>query len=154
PVLFVVNQLRAERLERRKAEAELHVIGLYEPAGKVGADTEAAVQVTLKDKAIFLVLCAHESVRWKVQVSPGVEIVKVLVGGCSPQQVTGVDVPVEYHVARQGPWGGDYFYAYEKGDSSYEDMVKRVRGLTGKDVTSFQGQYRHDGRPFLISRVK
>lgn len=45
--------------------------------------------------------------------------------------------------------GSDYFYAYQKGDSSYNTLVSRLQSMTGLTLKNFQGAY--SGSTFTVT---
>ena len=101
-----------------------------------------------------MVLCSYNSVIWQVQADKGAEIDRIIVGGYHMQDVIGSDAPVTYRVyerpekAKAEP---RFFYAHKPEDESYVKMAAAVRGLTGADITMFQGRYSYtDGPPFVV----
>jgi hypothetical protein len=125
--------LAARINERRIAEADVHVIGVYEAGA---ADGRVVVQI-----------------QWHVQAAAGVEVFKIIASGHHPQSVLGTtarvqslstegDVPPE--VRQQA------FYTYRDSGLLYDAMRERVKELTGKEPSSFQGRYDSGGKPFVI----
>jgi hypothetical protein len=140
--------------ERRIADAEIHVIGVYESGA---ADGRVVVRIESAARPVVLVVCARETVEWLVQPAKGIELVKIIASGHHPQSVLGTtarvqslstegDVPPE--VRRQA------FYTYRDSGLLYDVMRDRVKELTGKEPTSFQGRYDSEGKPFVIGAAK
>lgn len=114
-------------LQRRNipADAELHVIGVYEGAPAPDADTSpwwshchgeyadhvkchakfagshdtgfVDIDLTVTQNPIILALMSYEPVHWRLHASPGVRIAHVIVSGYYSQSVTGITegVPIE-----------------------------------------------------------
>jgi hypothetical protein len=141
----ILDELRKQDLAR----AEVHVVGVYESRAR-----KAVVEVREAKKPVILVLCAYESVTWSVQAAKDVEVVQVIASGYHKQAVEGVKVPVftySYDERSQGKDGRPfYFYTYDHDEEKYPNMVTKVRQLTGKKVTSFQGRYSFKKVPFVI----
>jgi hypothetical protein len=124
--------------------AELHVIGV----GYMSTVKPVRVDVTRAGKPLVLVLTGERPVDWHVQVHPDVNIERVILAGRGEQRLTGLPstVPV-VHRTREGH-DQDFFYAYQKESVSYDEMVKKLRAMTGLEVTSFQGS--KNGQHFTI----
>lgn len=146
--------LAARINERRIAEADVHVIGVYEAGA---ADGRVVVQIESAARPVVLVVCARETVQWHVQAAAGVEVFKIIASGHHPQSVLGTtarvqslstegDVPPE--VRQQA------FYTYRDSGLLYDAMRERVKELTGKEPSSFQGRYDSGGKPFVIGGNK
>ena len=147
------------------ASPALHVIGVYEGqtspgvAGRPSADfhkrhtdkhPERAVVVRISDTSRPLVLAftAYEKTLWKVDLKDGVKLVKVVLAGYHSQRISGISdsIPIEIYSYDPSPcehcWqSSEYFY-------SYKAPPKQLKGITGLDVTSFQGRYK--GSEFSI----
>jgi hypothetical protein len=139
--------------ERRIAEAEIHVLGVYR-----GGEKTRLVQVRIEsaDHPVVLVVCARETVHWQVRLAEGVELLKVIASGHFPQKVLGTDAAIQSSSSEgdDAPEIRDKaFYAYRKGGLLYEVMRDRVKELTGKEPSSFQGRYEPEGRPFVIGQA-
>lgn len=143
------TQVAQEINRRRMSQAEIHVVGLYEPGTP---DGQVVVRIAAASKPVVLVVCARDAVNWQVEVDEGVELLRVIASGHHPQLVSAGDVEVE-HLSREGDHPREVkekaFYAYRKG-LLHDEMVKRVKELTGQDVQTFQGRYDSEGQPFVI----
>jgi hypothetical protein len=140
---------------------DVSVVGVYVGARPPGAPAAppmggrrnvggASVEVRPTGRALVLVLCAYEPVKWELRVVPGARLEKVILSGYHDQEVTGVPqgVAVEEHTNDAKP--GDYFYAYSRRDASYLPTMAAVQRLTGRPVTTFQGRYAYGDRPFVV----
>lgn len=143
------QQIAREINRRRIAEAEVHVIGVYEAGSR---DGRIVVRIDSAKKPVVLVVCAREPVNWVVEVGSGVELLLVIASGHHPQKVFASGAEVQ-HLSTEGDHPREIqeqaFYAYRKG-ILYDEMLKRVKELTGQDVQSFQGRYDGEGKPFVI----
>lgn len=151
----VIEELDRQKLialQGKLAFAEVHVIGLHD-AQTVGG--EVIVNVNASEKPIILVLTAYSTVSWKVVPAKDAQLVQVIVGGYQPQKVDGVNVPLEsytYLPRQPGVARLRYFYAYREGDAMYQRMATQLRQITNKEITSFQGDLRYSGTPFVVGR--
>lgn len=140
--------------ERRIAQAEVHVIGVYE-AGST--DGKVVVRIDSAAKPVVLVVCAREAVQWDVRKSAEVELLKVIASGFHPQVVLGTNVPVQ-SLSTEGDHPPEVkdkaFYTYQSRGLRYDEMRERVKELTGKELSSFQGRYDGEGKPFVIGAKK
>lgn len=140
--------------ERRIAEAEIHVLGLYQAGEKTRV---VEVRIESADRPVVLVVCARESVHWQLRLAQGVELLKVFASGHFPQKVLGTDAAVQSSSSEgdDPPEVRDKaFYAYRNLGLLYETMRDRVKELTGQEPTSFQGRYEAEGKPFVIGQAK
>jgi hypothetical protein len=120
---------------------------------EVDMPEKVTVQVSLAQRPMILVLSAFESVQWHVMAVPEAQIQQIIIGGFHVQEVTGTAVPVLFQTYEGPPLSGggrNYFYAYKQDDKRYAEMVDKLRQLTGLEITTFQGQYHYNGRPFVI----
>lgn len=111
-------------------------------------EKEVLVDISDTTRPIILALTAYDKTNWKVKLSPGVEIKKVILAGYHTQRVSGVSegTPIETFTSDPSPCqrciqGGRHFY-------SYESPPMELREITGLEVTSFQGRYK--GESFSI----
>lgn len=145
----VLEEIRKQGLAR----AEVHVVGLYECRGK-----KALVEVNQTKKPVILVLCAYEGVTWSVQTAEGADVVQVIASGYHKQSVEGIDAPLlsySYDERTEAADGNSfYFYTYDHDEDHYQNMVSKVRQLTGKRVTSFQGRYSFKKVPFIVGTTE
>lgn len=90
---------------------------------------------------MLLALVGYESVKWQVTVDAGVQLHAVILSGYHKHSVQGLPpgTPVLKCTAEDG--SRLYFYAYEVNQRRFDEMLRRVRQLTGLEVLSFQGTY-------------
>ncbi|HZL91575.1 MAG TPA: hypothetical protein VFB96_24610 [Pirellulaceae bacterium] len=140
--------------ERRIAEAEIHVIGVYESGA---ADGRVVVRIESAARPVVLVVCARETVQWHVQPAKGVELLKIIASGHHPQKVLGTAARVQ-SLSVEGDETPEAreraFYTYRNSGLLYDAMRERVKELTGKEPTTFQGRYDAEGKPFVIGPKK
>ncbi|AMV25378.1 hypothetical protein VT84_13335 [Gemmata sp. SH-PL17] len=95
-------------------------------------------------KSVILVLTSYESCRWLIEVEEGGEVAAVILGGGAPQEVGGVSAPVLYLVANdpyKKPRAGDRIgIAYDVNSKEYAVQEEKIKSITGKPFTNFQGQ--------------
>jgi hypothetical protein len=107
----------------------------------------------LAGQDVILVLSGSEMCQWVVEVEKGAAVTKVILCGYYTQELTGVNAPVIYR-AYFGPDGKrtkvKYFRAYNTKDPTFERFTEAAKELTGKDFTSFQGQYQPKGKVFEV----
>jgi hypothetical protein len=127
----------------REAQLECH----RKYAGEQ-SEKEVVLDVSDSTRPMILALTAYDKTHWKVKLSPGVEIKKVILAGYHAQRVSGVPegTPIETFTNDPSPCprciqGGRHFY-------SYESPPMELREITGLEVTSFQGKYK--GESFSI----
>lgn len=125
---------------------------LSDKCGKLSADIgnrkEVIVNVTDGTRPIVLALTAYNKTSWKVSLTKGVTLTKVILGGYHSQQISGIPpkTPIEVYTYDPSPckqcWqGSKFFYSYEK-------PPEELKEITGLEVTSFQGRY--SGSEFSI----
>jgi beta-lactamase regulating signal transducer with metallopeptidase domain/predicted esterase len=141
----------AENLLAQSADADLHVVGMYQPGGR---NRVAAVDVEVRatPRPVVLVLTSNYSAIWNVKLDPQARIKAVILGSPSPQEVDGLSsaVPVHYFCPEpsansfedKGSSRGDRaFYAYQWNTVEYRRMLEKLNDVTGRLVASFQGEY-------------
>lgn len=114
---------------------------------------KVTVHVSLTHRPMILVLSAFEPVQWHVMALPEAQIQQIIVAGFHIQEVTGTVAPILFRTYEGPPTSaGDksFFYAYKQDDKHYTDMADKLRQLTGMEITTFQGQYRYNGRPIFV----
>jgi hypothetical protein len=145
----ILEESRKERL----AKAKVHVVGVYQARGK-----EALVEVDDPENPVILVLCAYESVKWAVKPTVNTDVVQIIVSGYHKQEVSaeGLAVTVLTHEDESvGPDGQPfYFYAYDHDEDRYPAMAEKIRLLTGKRISSFQGRSSYRKVPFRVGKAE
>lgn len=107
-----------------------------------------SVDVSRTGVPVALVLMAYEPSLWRISAAPGVNIVKVFLGGYHGQDITGLaaNIPVEVRTYEPSPCSNclrqaDYFYAYSQTSTEYASTVKKLESITGLQPVSFQGAH-------------
>lgn len=108
----------------------------------VHVEKEVSVHVSENSRPIVLALTAYNKTYWKVTLTKGVKLKKVILGGYHSQRISGipVEIPIETYTYDPSPcercWqGAKHFYSYEK-------PPHQLKEITGLEVTSFQGRYK------------
>ena len=151
-----------QELQTVSAGADLQVVGIYSPTtNHRGKPVDVEVRST-RNPAV-LVLTSYHSAVWNVNCDRGARIKAVIVGGYSAQEVTGLsaDVPVYYccpdpssyflegsRAAAEPP----SFDAYKANTLDYRRMLETLNNLTGRLVTTFQGEYTADR--FVVDGIR
>lgn len=118
------------------ADAEVHMVGVYEPAG--GRNIRVNVRHT--NRPVVLVLSSYEPVTWLLSGSIS-RVAAVLVSSYGASNVMGQG---KAQVLRIGSG-----YAYAAGSAEYVRLRQSVMQYTGsRDIKSFQGSYK--GTEFSI----
>lgn len=133
--------------QKKQADAEMHVIGIYE--AKAGEMGRVDVEVQPTDKPVILVLTSYMEVNWHIKRAEGARIKKVIVSGYFEQEVTGLpaDVPLvnqSYYPNNGSRSKNGWFYSYQWNTPEWREVVRRLNETTGLPVTTFQGNYRGD----------
>ncbi|MHC4469436.1 MAG: M56 family metallopeptidase [Planctomycetota bacterium] len=139
--------------ESRRAERELHVVGVYEGeyAPGVGHHSFGTVRVRVERSGVplLLALSSYEPVDWKVELAEGVVLQRVVASGYYHQRVHGVGETPVMVLSHQGG-APRYFRCYEKSGESYPAYAKWLTEETGLGITTFQGRYSGRDGPFVI----
>ena len=141
-----------------KGQVDLHVVGLYEGAypngerhsGNNHPQDVATVELKSIGQPIVLVLTAYEPVKWELRLGKRVTIQKLILQGYYGQEAIGLpkDVPV---VNEAGQAFRKRIFAYKRDQvRNYYPLVKRLREITGLEITTFQGTYAYRGNAFVI----
>lgn len=115
------------------------------------APGEVTVTVAKGKSPIILVVTAYRTIKWRIEAEPG-SLSRVIVSSVYPQIVEGIDanIPVAtlckvtgdkdaFYADRDTPRMTDHPKLQAKTVEKYEYLVKRVKELTGKEITRFQG---------------
>lgn len=125
------------------ARPELNVVGLFGSGRPI-------VQVGPTDRPVILALNSYYPVNWTVNLAPGANLQRVIVSayeGASRPAGLPSDVPVGTY-DRFKP--NSYFFAHQKDFQEYPDLARKLQGLTGQTISSFQVQSNYTGTPFQI----
>jgi hypothetical protein len=139
-VRSMTDELRASKWPN----ADVHMVCLYESRSR-----KVVVEVSRTKKPIILIVCAYEGSVWDVRPTGGAEILQIIATGYHRHQVEGAAVPVAtYSYDEMSPF---YFYTYDNTMPTDLNIIARVRQLTGKEITSYQGRYGYENQPFTIT---
>jgi RNA polymerase sigma factor (sigma-70 family) len=149
-----LHQAESADNQAKRADAEMHVIGVYGAKtgfGAAGGRVEVAVRPT--SMPVVLVLTSYYAVDWHIKLADGARIKKVIVSGYNAQEISGLpaDVPMvnrSYFPADGSRRKQGWFYAHEWNTPPWREMVRRLNEMTGLPVASFQGKYQGDS--FLV----
>lgn len=144
----------------RASDAELHVVSVYggKRSRRTADETDiATVQVDRPGKVVVLAVSSGEALRWRVVVSPGTKVSKVVLCGYRLQDVVdlpkGIDVLRAFHEGREGELYIRFPYVIER--ASFRPSILSIHHLTGLEVASFQGQHESDReKPFVVNQVQ
>ena len=138
---------------------ELHVVALYEGNTKTGDmlhGGKATVKVDRPGKSVTLLVSSYDSVTWDVTVTPMTKLVKVIVGGYHEQAANapaGTEVIKAFLEGREKQDFIRFNYTMESGE--FRRSVQEQFKMTGREIASFQGQYRFDPKkPIVVDSVQ
>jgi RNA polymerase sigma factor (sigma-70 family) len=133
------------------ADADLHVVSIYQPGA--GNGSPVAVEVRSTTKPIVLALVSYNSVLWNVKIANGARVKAVVVGGYYEQEFEGIptDIPLVYRAYFPSQKQG-YFYGHEWSAPDCQGMVDKLNDMTGLLVSTFQGEYK--GSSFVVDGTR
>lgn len=104
---------------------------------------------------VVLILSSYWEASWHIEVQPGGRVVGVVLCGYHAQELMGIDAPVIYraaHLPNGTPRtdGVPYLKAYDLKDEAFPTFAYRVKELTGKELTRFQGMRRPTTEPIVV----
>ena len=137
--LIIVSGPR--RMARIASDARQEPVGVYEAiAGVVGEQGREAdpvrVLVSPAFRPIVLVLSAHRPIAWQIELSPGANLLAVLIAGCGESRVAGVEESLVSSI------GG--FYAFRPGTLEYKHLEREILRCTGRGIQHFHSVYAGD----------
>jgi len=127
---------------------EVHVVGTY------GRDN-IEVSVSRENVPIVLVLLSQNHAFWDIKKTENSNIVGVILSGRKNQSIKGLDDNTKILKFIQAERiGRSVFPAYSRGKDTHKfhQMVNAVKAVTGKEITSYQGE--GNGSVFEISDAK
>jgi hypothetical protein len=119
-------------------QAEIHAVGVYE-----GGPGGVSLKITRSGPPVVLLLMAYDSVRWRLDVAPGVVLEKVVAMGYHAQRLESIPASVQTLSWSRANPDPRIFYYYGK-SGGYDDFQQRVKAIFGREASSFQGAYRAD----------
>ena len=150
--LILCTTARADLVSKDKMkDCDVHVIGMYSPKDH-SQDDRVYVEVKPTGKPMVIVLCGYFGAQWNVNVEPEANVRQIIVTGYYEHSIIGKknDIPVEIltYFPEADRSKGEYFWAYAWHTKDGRQMRTRINELTGRDVTTFQGEYA--GKRFVI----
>ena len=132
------TEMTPQDLLATSANAELHLVGIYDSGAGNGAPVD--IDVRPASKPIVLALASYGSVLWNVKIAEGARVQAVIVGGYYEQEIAGIpsNIPVVYRAFFPSRKEG-YFYGYKWNTLEYRRMVESLNDMTGRLVSTFQG---------------
>ena len=115
-------------------DIETHVIGMW------GGDGDNSTVTILRPGQHVLVLSAHESVNWHVELGPGATLAHVYLVGYHKQSVSGVPAGVDI-VSDSADTGDAYAVGYKYPNHDTQSLLTLAAKRTHHDATSFHGCY-------------
>lgn len=113
------------------------------------------ISIKAKESPIILALMAYEPVNWVIDNTSGVKIEGVILSGYHGQRITGISSQIPIDVFTYEPSscgacqvGEGSFYAYKQGTTDFTKAYSRLKELTSRDPSTFQGKYK--GKKFTV----
>jgi RNA polymerase sigma factor (sigma-70 family) len=140
-----------QELLATSADADLHVVSIYQPDAGNGSPVDVEVRPT--PKPIVLALASYYSVLWNVKIAPGARVKAVILGGYYEQEFEGIpaNIPIVYRAYFPSRKQG-YYHGYEWNTPDCQGMVEKLNDLTGLLVSTFQGEYK--GNSFVVDGTR
>ncbi|MGV3483458.1 MAG: tetratricopeptide repeat protein [Planctomycetaceae bacterium] len=133
------------------ADGECHVIGIYMPQS-ASEDDRVYVKVNATGKPMIVVLCGYFSAQWNLDIAPSADVRQIIVSGWFEQSLVGAaaTIPTKFIIGSQSSKSPDkdYFWGYALETKEGRNVREKVKRLTGREVTTFQGLYQ--GKNFVI----
>lgn len=137
---------KAQELRDRNALAgcELHVVGMYMPKDN-HRDDRVFVDVKPTGKPMVLVLTGYFGAEWHLDIDPNADVRQVLVAGYYKHELAEPkpDVPIAVltYFPRADKSNRNFFWAYAWHTAEGRELRRKLKDLTGLEVTTFQGEY-------------
>ena len=125
-------------LSRLARSARVEAVSVYEAVAMRAPSMprqHGPVRVALRRTArpMVLVLSAHQTVEWQLDVAPDVELKAVLMSGYGESTVAGAGAALVASI------GG--FYAFKRGSAEFRHLEDEVLRCTGRSIENFQSVY-------------
>jgi predicted esterase len=142
------KEVKPDELLAACSDADLHVIGIYS-TGPGGSGLPVDVEVQPADRPIVVALSSYFPALWNLKIGARARVKAVIVCGYFEQEWEGVPpgIPVVYRAS----WPDrrpDSLWGYEWNSTECRNMVAKLIAMTGRPVTTFQGQ--SSGTSFVI----
>jgi hypothetical protein len=125
-------------LSRVARAAQVEAVSVYEAVAMRAPSMprrHGPVRVAIRRTArpVVLVLSAHQTVDWQLEVAPDAELQAVLVSGYGESTVAGAGSAMVTSI------GG--FYAFKRGSTEFRHLEDEVLRCTGRNIENFQSVY-------------
>jgi len=125
-------------LSRLARSAQVEAVSVYEAVAMRAPSMprqQGPVRVAVRRTArpVVLVLSAHQSVDWQLEVAPDAELKAVLMSGYGESTVAGAGAALVTSI------GG--FYAFKRGSAEFRHLEDEVLRCTGRNIENFQSVY-------------
>lgn len=123
-------------------DAEVHMVCLYTSGGR-----KAIVEVRKTKKPVILLVCGYNKIRWDIRTGGNAEILQVIASGYLRQIVQGTVAPITTYSYEEK---SQFYFSYSDKMPNDSNIVARVRQLTGRAISSYQGRFLYGNTPFFI----
>ena len=120
---------------------ELHAVGVAETPRSDDRSALPVVRITVRrgEKPIALLLMTYHAAQWELRVEPGAQLAGILLS-CHEPSVVRCPVPLGGILPLHGAPQISRFDPAGFGEDSGPQVLRRIRAVTGIELTSFQGQ--------------
>ncbi|MCA9048122.1 MAG: hypothetical protein KDA89_05305, partial [Planctomycetaceae bacterium] len=126
------------------AGCEMHVVGMYMPKDN-NRDDRVYVDVKPTGKPIVLVLTGYFGAEWHLNIDPNADVRQIIVPGYYKHELAEPtpDVPIAMltYFPKADKSNRNFFWAYAWNTSEGRELRRKLKELTGLEVTTFQGVY-------------
>jgi beta-lactamase regulating signal transducer with metallopeptidase domain/predicted esterase len=145
------KEVKPEELLAASAQADLHIVGIYNAGAGNGAPVDVEVRPT--SKPIVLALASYGSVLWNVRIAKEAQIKAVIVGGYYEQEIEGIPANIPIACRAFFPSRNEgYYWGFDWNSKECRSMVAKLNDMTGQPVSTFQGEY--TGTSFVVDGTR
>jgi len=125
-------------LSRLAQSAQVEAVSVYEAVAMRAPSMpqqQGPVRVAVRrtSRPVVLVLSAHQTVAWELDVAPDAELKAVLMSGYGESTVAGAGAALVTSI------GG--FYAFKRGSAEFRHLEDEILRCTGRNIENFQSVY-------------
>jgi hypothetical protein len=125
-------------LSRLAQSAQVEAVSVYEAVAMRAPSMpqqQGPVRVAVRrtSRPVVLVLSAHQTVEWELDVAPDAELKAVLMSGYGESTVAGAGAALVTSI------GG--FYAFKRGSAEFRHLEDEILRCTGRNIENFQSVY-------------
>ncbi|MEQ9411741.1 MAG: thioredoxin domain-containing protein [Fuerstiella sp.] len=134
---------------------EMHVVGMYMPED---SHTDDRVYVEIRDtgRPMVVVMTGYFGAQWHLNIDPEADVRQIIVPGYYKHEISEPppNVPISFLTYFPDTDREErlFFWAYAWHTSEGRELRRRLRELTGLEVTTFQGRYQ--ARRFVIDGIR